>query len=104
MGMPLIKPSSDGAALLAVGTITAFLATVAMALRIWSRKLALMTLGLDDYLALATLIVYYGELVICYLYILYAGTGTDMMVVLAQSPTAVNYGFKVCVSQLRILD
>lgn len=102
--MPLIKPSSDGAALLAVGTITAFLATVAMALRIWSRKLALMTLGLDDYLALATLIVYYGELVICYLYILYAGTGTDMMVVLAQSPTAVNYGFKVCVSQLRILD
>lgn len=95
MGMSMIKPSSDGVALLTVSVITATLATIAMILRLWARRLMRITLGLDDYLALASLIVYYGQLVVCFLHVLYAGTGTDQMTMLAQNPTAITYNLKV---------
>lgn len=96
MGMPMIKPSGDGVALLAVSVVTATLATAAMILRLWARRLVRIELGLDDYLALASLIVYYGQLVICFLHVLYAGTGTDQVAVHVQSPAAFTYNLKVC--------
>lgn len=96
MGMSIIKPSSDGVALIAVSVVTATLATIAMILRLWARRLMRITLGLDDYLALASLIVYYGQLIVCFLHVLYAGTGTDQMTVLMENPTAMAYNLKVC--------
>lgn len=95
MSMPIIKPSSNGVALIALAVVTATLATIAMILRLWARRLLRVTLGLDDYLALASLIVYYGQLIVCFLHVLYAGTGTDQMTVFMQSPSAMTYNLKV---------
>lgn len=100
MGMPIIKPSRDGAALIALSVVTATLATVAMFLRLWARRLMRIKLGVDDYLALASLIVYYGQLVICFLHVLYAGTGTDQTTVLMENPTAITYNLKVCLQKI----
>lgn len=100
MGMSIIKPSSDGVALIAVSVVSAALATIAMILRLWARRLMRITLGLDDYLALASLIVYYGQLIACLLHVLYAGTGTDQMTVLMENPTAITYNLKVCLQKI----
>lgn len=100
--MPIIKPSGDGVALIAISVVTATLATIAMILRLWARRLMRVTLGLDDYLALASLIVYYGQLIICFLHVLYAGTGTDQTTVLMQSPSSIIYNLKVCLHKVII--
>lgn len=100
MAIPIIKPSSDGVALMAISVVAATLATTAMILRLWARRLMRIALGLDDYLALASLIVYYGELIFCFLHVLYAGTGTDETDVLMQSPTAMSYNLKVCLQRI----
>lgn len=100
MAMPIIKPSSDGVALMAISVVAATLATIAMILRLWARRLMRIALGLDDYLALASLIVYYGELIFCFLHVLYAGTGTDETDVRMQSPTAMSYNLKVCLQRI----
>lgn len=98
----MIKPSRDGVALLAVSIVTAILATIAIVLRLWARRLMRIKLGLDDYLALASLIVYYGQLVVCFLHVLYAGTGTDQINVLTQSPNAMSYNLKVCLHDISV--
>lgn len=102
MSMSIIKPSRDGATLIALSVITATLATIAMVLRLWARRLMRIKLGLDDYLALASLVVYYGQLIICFLHVLYAGTGTDQMTVLMENPTAITYNLKVCLQKIII--
>lgn len=103
MSMSIIKPSRDGGALIALSVVTATLATVAMFLRLWARRLMRMTLGADDYLALASLIVYHGQLVICFLHVLYAGTGTNQMTVLMKNPSAITYNLKVCLCLQKII-
>lgn len=100
MSLPIIKPSNDGVALIAIAVVTATLATIAMILRLWARRLMRIALGLDDYLALASLIVYYGQLIFCFLHVLYAGTGTDETDVLMQSPAAMSYNLKVCLQRI----
>lgn len=67
--------------MLAVSIVTTTLATFVVILRLWGRRLMRISSGLDDHLAFASLMIYYGQLIVAFLYVLYGGTGTDQVLV-----------------------
>lgn len=93
--LPYIKPSSDGVALITVCVVFATLAVVSVALRIWARYLMRQSWGLDDYLALSSMLVYVVEVPIFICTVIYGGSGSDEAAVVVQSPGAMTYYLKV---------
>lgn len=93
--LPYIKPSSDGVALITVCVVFATLSVISVALRIWARYLMRQSWGLDDYLALSSIIVYVVQVPIFICTVIYGGSGSDEAVVIALSPGAMTYYFKV---------
>lgn len=93
--LPYIKPSSDGVALITVCVVFATLAVISVALRIWARYLMRQSWGLDDYLALSSMIVFVVEVPIFICTVIFGGSGSDEAVVVAQSPGALAYYLKV---------
>lgn len=102
--LPYIKPSSDGVALITVCVVFATLAVISVALRIWARYLMRQSWGLDDYLALSSMIVFVVEVPIFICTVIFGGSGSDQAVVIAQSPGAMTYYLKVpSSSKVRVL-
>lgn len=94
--MPWITPAWDGVAFLTVMYVFCVLAITAVGGRLWGRRLIGISWALDDYLALASLIVYIPTVPIITLYVGYGGFGgRDLIDVVTQSPNAVSYGLMV---------
>ncbi|KAJ4395968.1 hypothetical protein N0V93_000184 [Gnomoniopsis smithogilvyi] len=95
MSLPVIEPDSDGVALITVATVFATLAVIAVSLRIWARQLMRAPLAPDDYLALASILVFIVEVPVFTCWVLFGGAGSEEDVVLAQSPMALQYYLKL---------
>lgn len=97
MNLPAITPAPSGVALISITVITGFLATVAVGLRLWSRRIVGLQWGLDDYLALASIVVFLPQVFLTTFGGIYGGiAGRPQTEVLALSPGAISYGLKVC--------
>lgn len=79
----------------AVCFVFAFVATIAVPLRFWARKLTKVPLGLDDYLVLATLIVHHLFTGLAAATVFHGGMGSDFALVQAQGPDTIVFLFKV---------
>ncbi|KAI0172252.1 hypothetical protein GGR52DRAFT_549624 [Hypoxylon sp. FL1284] len=91
---PPLDYYNNGPGMLASCCILAFLATVATAARFWSRKLTGFPLGLDDWLALASLIIQHAFLVCSFVDCILGGLGRDQRLVLAEDPNSIVVLFK----------
>jgi len=76
-------------------SILAFIATLCIALRFWSRRLVRFSWGLDDYLALAALLVHHAFLASSTVSVVSGGLGQDIRIVATQNPKAIVVLFKV---------
>ncbi|KAI1270139.1 hypothetical protein F5Y18DRAFT_4728 [Xylariaceae sp. FL1019] len=89
-----IDYTNDGPGIVVGITILAFVSTVVVGLRLWSRRLMKAKLALDDYLAVAALVVshvYYASAVAT---IIVGGVGRDYRLVTAEGPGKVEALFK----------
>ncbi|KAI1825864.1 hypothetical protein F4861DRAFT_547033 [Xylaria intraflava] len=70
------------------------LATIAVALRFWSRRLTKIPFWLDDYLALAALIIHHGLTAVGFALVFKGGLGLDYPIVVAEGPEAIIFLYK----------
>ncbi|RWA10970.1 hypothetical protein EKO27_g4113 [Xylaria grammica] len=112
---PPIDYYDNGPGIVASTSVLAFLATVAVALRFWARRLAGVPYALDDYLILAGLLTRHIELVADIIIVVGGGLGRDYRLVLADGPGTVVvlyksifagevvYGFSSSIVKLAVL-
>jgi hypothetical protein len=75
--------------------ILATLATAAVVLRFWARKLRRLPLGLEDYFTLAALVMHHGLLISSGFLVVQGGLGRDIRLVETENPYAIVILFKV---------
>jgi hypothetical protein len=76
-------------------TILAFVATTSVVLRVWARRLARLSLGLDDYLVILALMIHHAILVSSIMSVTRGGLGRDIRIVAAENPNAMVVLFQV---------
>ncbi|KAF2971594.1 hypothetical protein GQX73_g1928 [Xylaria multiplex] len=104
----------NGPGIIASTSVLAFLATIAVALRFWARRLVRVPLALDDYLVIAGLLTRHIELVADLIIVIGGGLGRDYRLV-AKNPNTVVvlyksifagevvYGFSSSIVKLAVL-
>ncbi|KAI0533232.1 hypothetical protein GGR58DRAFT_521864 [Xylaria digitata] len=106
---PPIDYYDNGPGIIASTSVLAFLATIAVALRYWARRLVRVPLALDDYLIIAGLLTRHIELVADLIIVIGGGLGRDYRLVLAEGPDTVVvlykvvYGFSSSIVKLAVL-
>ncbi|KAI3337158.1 hypothetical protein HD806DRAFT_475858 [Xylariaceae sp. AK1471] len=91
---PPIDYHNSGPDSVAGSSVIIFLATVAVALRFWARKLTKVPFGLDDYLVLAALIFHHAVAAAGISAVFDGGLGRDYRLVQAEGPETTVFLFK----------
>ncbi|RWA11981.1 hypothetical protein EKO27_g3116 [Xylaria grammica] len=96
--LPPVSPPIDyynnGPGMVGSTLVLAFLATIAVILRFWARRLTKVPLGLDDYLVLAALVLHHAQAAAGFATVFGGGVGRDFRLVLAEGPDTTVVLFK----------
>lgn len=93
--------STEGQVSLGFSYFLAVFSTLMVGLRFWSRKLSRFGIGLDDWLALATLVLLYFVLALSVVLVYEGGVGKPMSQAVREQPMAPVTALKV--SQVQVL-
>ncbi|KAI0544081.1 hypothetical protein F4679DRAFT_591867 [Xylaria curta] len=112
--LPPIDYHDDGPGMVASSSVLALLATIAVALRFWARKLTRATLRLDDYLILAALFVQHAQSTAAFASVFGGGLGRDFQLVVAEGKVVflfkaifaseILYGLSASIVKLAVLS
>jgi hypothetical protein len=92
---PPLDYSNNGPGIVISCTILAFIATVCVGLRFWSKRLVRLPWGLDDNLVLAALLMHHAFLASSPVSVGIGGLGRDIRLVAMQNPNNIVVLFKV---------